>query len=342
MKDRAGDIIRAQICLLVFLVVFGGLRYYERTSPAGVTAEAEKDGDYIQWVDFDVTCEALKQAYKRDVESRGREVHLNWIDLLALLGVKYGGDFSKYKERDMEEAAADIEAQGIEKLTKDMKYYAYYREAYGAVLGGMVGSYEAEDETGGWKPVYGLKAFSPIAKGFPYTHGDDFGVSRSYGYQRRHLGHDLMGQVGTPIIAIEGGRIRALGWNQYGGWRIGIDRFDGKRYYYYAHLRQNRPYAEGLSEGDLVQAGDVIGYMGRTGYSAEENVNNIDVCHLHLGLQLIFDESQREGDHEIWIDVYPLVQFLSEHASEVLRDDTTREWYRRYEIKDSGNFTENL
>lgn len=82
--------------------------------------------------------------------------------------------------------------------------------------------------------------------------------------------------------------------------------------------------------------------MGRTGYSAEENVNNIDVCHLHLGLQLIFDESQREGDHEIWIDVYPLVQFLSEHASEVLRDDTTREWYRRYEIKDSGNFTENL
>lgn len=75
---------------------------------------------------------------------------------------------------------------------------------------------------------------------------------------------------------------------------------------------------------------------------AEENVNNIDVCHLHLGLQLIFDESQREGDHEIWIDVYPLVQFLSEHASEVLRDDTTREWYRRYEIKDSGNFTENL
>ena len=169
MKDRAGDIIRAQICLLVFLVVFGGLRYYERTSPAGVTAEAEKDGDYIQWVDFDVTCEALKQAYKWDVESRGREVHLNWIDLLALLGVKYGGDFSKYKERDMEEAAADIEAQGIEKLTKDMKYYAYYREAYGAVLGGMVGSYEAEDETGGWKPVYGLKVPSP--KVFPIPTG---------------------------------------------------------------------------------------------------------------------------------------------------------------------------
>lgn len=38
---------------------------------------------------------------------------------MPFFGVKYGGDFSKYKERDMEEAAADIEAQGIEKLTKD-------------------------------------------------------------------------------------------------------------------------------------------------------------------------------------------------------------------------------
>ena len=54
-------------------------------------------------------------------------------------------------------------------------------------------------------------------------------------------------------------------------------------------------------------AGDVIGYMGRAGYGTEENVNNIDTYHLHFGLQLIFDESQREGNHEIWVDVYPLV-----------------------------------
>ena len=98
--------------------------------------------------------------------------------------------------------------------------------------------------------------------------------------------------------------MEALGWNQYGGWRIGIRSFDQKRYYYYAHLRKGFPYALDLEEGSMVQAGDVIGYMGRTGYSSEENVNNIDVYHLHLGLQLIFDESQREGTNEIWIDVY--------------------------------------
>lgn len=54
--------------------------------------------------------------------------------------------------------------------------------------------------------------------------------------------------------------VEALGWNQYGGWRVGIRSFDGKRYYYYAHLRQNYPYAEGLEEGSVVTAGDVIGY----------------------------------------------------------------------------------
>ena len=75
--------------------------------------------------------------------------------------------------------------------------------------------------------------------------------------------------IGTPITAIESGYVEALGWNQYGGWRIGIRSFDKKRYYYYAHLRQNFPYALNLEEGSIVTAGDVIGYMGHTGYSPQ-------------------------------------------------------------------------
>lgn len=142
------------------------------------------------------------------------------------------------------------------------------------------------------------------------------------------MGHDMMGQVGTPVIAVESGYVAELGWNQYGGWRIGINSFDGKRYYYYAHLRQNRPYASGLEKGSVVQAGDVIGYMGRTGYSTKENVNNIDQYHLHFGIQLIFDESQREGNNQIWIDVYPLVRFLYQNQSETVRNDQTKEWSR--------------
>ncbi len=299
--------------------------------------------DYIKWVDFNVTSEAMKQAYQIDVDTYGKEVHLNWIDLLAIVAVKNGGDFKRYRPEEMSEVAEKFLAgeSTVEDYTKDMKHFPYYREAYGAVLEGMVGEYKAEDvqknsaetekpaeDASRWQTCYGLKAFSPIAKGFPYSDYDDFGVARSYGYRRSHLGHDLMGQVGTPVVCVESGKVTALGWNQYGGWRIGIESFDGRRYYYYAHLRQNRPYAEGLKEGDIVQAGDVIGYMGRTGYSKKENVNNIDEPHLHFGVQLIFDESQREGNGEIWVSAYELVKFLSANRSEVCRNDETKEWTR--------------
>ena len=235
------------------------------------------------------------------------------------------------------EKLAEGEAE-IETLTKDMKYYPYYLEAYSAALGGLVGEYEAEvigeDGQSTWQKKYGLKGYCPIARGFDYTHYDDFGAGRSYGYKRRHLGHDMMGLVGVPIIAVESGTVEALGWNQYGGWRIGIRSFDNKRYYYYAHLRQNYPYAEGLEEGSVVTAGDVIGYMGHTGYSTTENVNNIEVTHLHWGLELVFDEEQKESDNEIWIDVYPLTCFLAKHTQEVQKVEGTREWIRTTKIRE--------
>lgn len=169
------------------------------------------------------------------------------------------------------------------------------------------------------KPPYGVCAYSPIAKGYYYNHYDDFGASRSYGYKRNHLGHDLMGSVGTPIIAVESGYVEACGWNQYGGWRIGIRSFDGKRYYYYAHLRKDHPYCD-IYEGKTVSAGEVIGYLGMTGYSATENVNNINIPHLHYGLEIIFDKSQKEGWNQIWIDMYELTKFLSDYGADVTAD----------------------
>lgn len=317
---------------------------------SGVNSGADSTGkDYIKWVDFHVTSEAMRQACAYDVDTYGQEGHLNWVDLLAYLGARYGGDFKQYKAKDMDKIAERLQKgeTTVEKLSAEIKSFDYYREAYGAVLDGLVGEYqiEAEDQGQGaqsqesqgevsWTKKYGLKGYSPIAKSFPYNDYDDFGVARSYGYRREHLGHDMMGQTGTPIVAVESGYVSAMGWNQYGGWRLGISSFDGRRYYYYAHLRQNFPYCKSLEVGSIVQAGDVIGYMGRTGYSAKENVNNIDTTHLHFGLQLIFDESQREGNHEIWVDVYELVKFLYKNQSEVVRDDATKEWSRVYQIKD--------
>ena len=136
------------------------------------------------------------------------------------------------------------------------------------------------------------------------------------------------------MIAVESGRVEAIGWNQYGGWRLGIRSLDGKRYYYYAHLRKDYPYRKDLQEGSIVTAGDVIGYMGRTGYSATENTNNIDDSHLHFGLKLIFDESRKDEEPEIWINCYELIQFLSVNRSEAVKKEDTGEWERVYQMRD--------
>ena len=293
--------------------------------------------DYIKWVDFGITADAMQAALKLDTESQSTETPLSWIELLAVLGAKYGGDFKRFKTADLNALAKRIkDGEALADITRDMKYYPYYYQAYSAVLSEFAGEYQVQkfDENNNpvWETKYGLKAFSPIAKNYGYSHYDDFGASRSYGYRRKHLGHDMLGSVGTPIIAIESGTVEAIGWNQYGGWRIGIRSFDRKRYYYYAHLRKNHPYPEDLSIGHTVKGGDVIGYLGMTGYSSKENVNNIDTPHLHWGMQLIFDESQKEGNNEIWIDCYEISKFLAKNTSEVIKDEATNEYRRKYDF----------
>ena len=276
-----------------------------------VPAEAET----IKWVDFNVPYESLKYALDQDIKTFEEEKHIPWIDALALAACRTGGSCGPESVR---KAVAELKQdRSPEELLGDLyKYYNYYHEAYTTVLGGLAGSFAIEKD-GQWVPTYGLKAFSPIAAGHGYSHCDDFGMARSFGFKRKHLGHDMMGSQGTPIVAVEGGVVEALGWNRYGGWRIGIRSFDGKRYWYYAHLQKDRPFAEGLEVGDLVQAGDLIGYMGRSGYSDKENVNNIETVHLHIGLQLIFDESQKECDSEIWVDVYDIMRLLDRHRSSI-------------------------
>ena len=364
---KASVVIVIQLLVLSFLTLSLGLKSREAASETYFLSEQEgsaspgeeKKKDFIRWVDFTVPAEVMEKAFRLDINTCQAPVHLDWIELLAFLGARYGGDFSRFRQADLDSLAEALKnGADLDTLAEGLKYYPYYKEAYGAVLGGMVGYFEQEtsqeeaasetagpeqaapeetgsrDPSGTWVTKYGLKAFSPIARDFPYSDYDDFGVSRSYGYKRRHLGHDMMGQVGTPIIAVESGTVEALGWNQYGGWRIGIRSFDKKRYYYYAHLRKNYPYQSCLSEGSVVTAGDVIGYLGRTGYSSTENTNNIDTPHLHFGLQLIFDESQKEGDNEIWIDCYELVKFLRMNQSQVAKVEGTKEWERVYDQRE--------
>ena len=184
------------------MAIFTGV---STASPSDAARHAEKS--QVKWVDFHVTSEAMNQAFRYDVDTLQKEVHLNWVDLLALLGAKYGGDFSAYKAEEMSQLAEAVLSgeTTMDMLRKEWKNFDYYREAYGAVLDGMVGVFQAEipaseapaeyqtESTASqsppdtvWVTKYGLKAFSPIAKGFPYNDYDDFGAARSYGLKRQH------------------------------------------------------------------------------------------------------------------------------------------------------------
>lgn len=356
---RIKQITLGAVALLAAFVLFT-----TTVLPAALPASQRTSSEEaIKWVDFDVPYPLLEKAMYLDIESYETENHLQWIELLSYLAAKYGGDFSKYQEKDLNKLVEKLnQGEPIEHLTKTLKHYAYYKKAYTAVLGGYLGEFtvqvpvekavspqvlppdDARPENNGdvvWQSKYGLKAFSPIAQGYWYEDYDDFGAGRSYGYKRKHLGHDLMASVGTPVIAVESGIVEAIGWNQYGGWRIGIRSFDKERYYYYAHLRKDHPYSAGLYEGKAVKAGEVLGYSGRTGYSKTENVNNIDTPHLHLGLQLIFDEKEKDSPSQIWIDLYSLTRLLSKNRAAVYQDPKTKEYYRTYDFSEPNYYQQN-
>ncbi|UHJ64846.1 M23 family metallopeptidase [Melaminivora jejuensis] len=94
----------------------------------------------------------------------------------------------------------------------------------------------------------------------PQALTDTFSAARSEG--RQHDAIDIPAPAGTPVLAVEDGRIAKLFLSQPGG--ITIYQFDptGRYSYYYAHLQG---YAEGLREGQQVRRGQVIGYVGDTG-----------------------------------------------------------------------------
>ena len=88
-----------------------------------------------------------------------------------------------------------------------------------------------------------------------------------------------------PVIAASGGTVTNLGWLELGGWRIGITSDNGI-YYYYAHLDS---YADNMAEGTKIRKGQLIGYMGDSGYSKVEGTVGKFNVHLHFGIYIYVD-----------------------------------------------------
>ena len=99
--------------------------------------------------------------------------------------------------------------------------------------------------------------------GEPYSFIDSWGFPRMMGteYQHGHQGTDIMAPFGTPLYAAERGVVIRVGSDVLGGTKLWVKGQSGT-YYYYAHLQG---YAEGVGEGTLVEAGDVVGFVGDTG-----------------------------------------------------------------------------
>jgi murein DD-endopeptidase MepM/ murein hydrolase activator NlpD len=99
--------------------------------------------------------------------------------------------------------------------------------------------------------------------GDPHSFWDSFGAPRMMGtgYEHAHQGTDIMAPFGTPLLACERGIITEMGTDVLGGTKLWLKGESGT-YYYYAHLSA---FAEGLTDGTVVDAGDIIGLVGDTG-----------------------------------------------------------------------------
>lgn len=101
---------------------------------------------------------------------------------------------------------------------------------------------------------------------------DTYGAARAGG--RAHKGVDIFAAKGTPVLAAAAGVIVQRDSGGAGGIALYERGLDGRTIYYYAHLSGVRA---GLKVGDLVRAGDTLGYVGSTG-----NVSGSP--HLHFGV----------------------------------------------------------
>lgn len=110
---------------------------------------------------------------------------------------------------------------------------------------------------------------------------DTYNQSRSEG--RTHHAIDIHAPRGTPVIAVVDGTIRKLHNGARGGLAIYLMDDDGTTRYYYAHLDG---YAQGLYEGQRVQRGEIIGYVGDTGNAQPGDY------HLHFSVAILDSPSR--------------------------------------------------
>lgn len=225
------------------------------------------------------------------LEKAAQETGLEFSDAAAVVMTRYGFALGKSQVRRLD--GEDILEWKRILENAEQSGYETIRTAYRAVLADIR-----------YFPI--PDSLNPNRE--EVTFADTWKEKRSYGGERFHEGTDLMGAAygrGTyPVVAMTDGVVEKMGWLPMGGWRVGI-RAPSGGYFYYAHLDS---FAPRLQEGDAVRAGQLLGYMGDSGYGAEEGtVGNFPV-HLHIGIYI-----QTEHREEMSVNPYPILRYAQKY-----------------------------
>ena len=111
------------IILLIIAVLITSIFLF---SSMAKSDEKDEKKDFIKWVDFNVSNEALRLTAKLDIKSHNenQEIKYNWIELLAYLACQNGGNFKNFKKTDLDTLVNKIKnGESIENLTQNLKLY---------------------------------------------------------------------------------------------------------------------------------------------------------------------------------------------------------------------------
>ncbi|WP_373290694.1 M23 family metallopeptidase [Oceanobacillus neutriphilus] len=136
----------------------------------------------------------------------------------------------------------------------------------------------------------------PLDTNYNYSYRSTWGARRGFGGLRIHEGTDIFASYGVPVRSTTYGVVEMMGWNLYGGWRIGI-RDIYNIYHYYAHMSG---FDKDIKVGQVVQPGDILGSVGSTGYGPPGTSGKFPP-HLHYGMY------KDNGYSEFSFDPYPFI-----------------------------------
>ena len=143
---------------------------------------------------------------------------------------------------------------------------------------------------------------STVDKSLKTSYVNGWMDERNYNGTSGHEGTDIMASRNErglyPVVSMTDGTVTNLGWLEKGGYRVGITTKSGT-YYYYAHL----DCYSNIQQGDQVRAGELLGYMGDSGYG-EEGTKGKFAVHLHVGIY-----SWQNGE-EISVNPYYVLKSL--------------------------------